>query len=162
MPSVPTMNRRIPLIIALAAGTAAASVMVVAATPATAKPVDPATAAQKADALVASRPQILQAGPEDTFQQRKVYTSHGLNYVAYDRTYRGLPVIGGDFVVVTDAAGQTKHTSVAQTRPIGSLSTVAKLSEDAAASIAKAQMKTVTTVEGTKLVVFAAEGAAAT
>ena len=26
----------------------------------------------------------------------------GLNYVPYERTYRGLPVVGGDFVVSTD------------------------------------------------------------
>nr|WP_308129013.1 hypothetical protein [Actinoplanes polyasparticus] len=38
-------------------------------------------------------------------------------YAAYDRTYKGLPVKGGDFVVVTDDAGQTRYTSVAQSSP---------------------------------------------
>ncbi|WP_438870794.1 M4 family metallopeptidase [Paractinoplanes ovalisporus] len=159
------MKRRTPLIIALAAGTAAAGAMVAVTGPATAAPQDPsaaaALAADKADALVASRPAILHAGSNETFQQQKVIQSSGLNYVPYKRTYKGFPVEGGDFVVVTDAAGQTKATSVAQSAPIGELSTVAKIADSAAAATAKAQLKTVTTVEGTKLVVLAEEGAAA-
>jgi Zn-dependent metalloprotease/subtilisin-like proprotein convertase family protein len=156
------VKRRTPQIIALAAGVTAASAMVVVAGPATAQPVDPVGAAKqaatKADAYVASRPRLLQAGSGDTFQQRKVFTSKGLHFVQYDRTYLGLPMIGGDFVVVTDAAGNTKYTSVAQSSPVNNLSTTPKLSDSAAVTIAKREMKTVKTVEGSKLVVFAAEG----
>src|SRR5690349_5496843 len=159
------MKRRTSLIIALAAGTAAASAVVVATGPPTAQPADPAAsaklAATKAEALVASRPSVLRASRHDTFQQRKVISSAGLQYVPYDRMYKGLRVIGGDFVVVTDAAGQTKYTSVAQNSPIGEMSTAAKLSAPAAAKIAKAQLKSVKNVEGTTLVVVAPEGKAA-
>ncbi|HET6482602.1 MAG TPA: PepSY domain-containing protein, partial [Actinoplanes sp.] len=159
------MKRRTPLIIALVAGTAAASAMVAVTGPATAAPPDPAAAAAlaavKADALVASRPPVLQAGSRETFQRQQVIQSSGLNYVPFERAYNGLPVRGGDFVVVTDAAGRTKYTSVAQSSPIGELSTVAKLSATAAATIAKDQLKTVKSVEGTNLVVLAAEGKAA-
>ena len=42
----------------------------------------------------------------------------GLNYVPYERTYRGLPVVGGDFVVSTDDEGKILATSVAQTRQV--------------------------------------------
>src|SRR5690349_24764216 len=139
--------------------------MVAVTGPATAAPQDPAAAAKlaadKADALVAARPAILQAGSNETFQQKKVIQSSGLNYVPYERTYNGLPVRGGDFVVVTDAAGKTKYTSVAQSSPIGALSTTAKLTDTAALKIAKAQLKSVTKAEDTKLVVVAAEGKAA-
>jgi len=159
------VKRRTSLIIALAAGTVAASAVVATTGPATAQPADPAAsaklAATKADALVASRPSVLRASGHDTFQQRKVISSGGLQYVPYDRMYKGLRVIGGDLVVVTDAAGQTKYTSVAQSSPIGELSTTAKLTGTAAATIAKAQLKSVKSVEGTALVVVAAEGKAA-
>jgi Zn-dependent metalloprotease len=159
------VKRRTPLIIALAAGTAAASAMVAVAGPATAQPVDPAAAAElaaaNADALVASHPQIVHASSYDTFQQGKVISSGGLHYVPYQRTYKGLPVFGGDFVVVTDSAGHTKYTSVAQSSTIGDLSTTPKLSDTAALTIAKGQLTSVTAVEGSKLVVVAAEGRAA-
>ncbi len=159
------MKRRTPLVIALAAGTAVAGAMVAVTGPATAAPQDPAAsaalAADKADALVASRPSILHASSNDTFRQGKVITSSGLNFVPYTRNYKGLPVTGGDFVVVTDSAGATKYTSVAQSSPIGELSTTPKITGTAAAATAKGQLKTVKSVEGTKLVVVAAEGKAA-
>jgi Zn-dependent metalloprotease/subtilisin-like proprotein convertase family protein len=156
------VNRRTPLIMAVAAGTAAATAMVAVAGPATAQPVDPAAittlAASTADALVASKPQILRASSNDTFQRGTVLTSHGLNYVPYKRTYKSLPVQGGDFVVMTDSAGQTKATSVAQSSPIGELSIIPKITDTAALAIAKRALKTVSSVESTKLVVVAAEG----
>ena len=156
------MKRRTPMVIALAAGTVAASAVVAVAAPATAVPPDPAASAElaavKADALVAGRPQILHASSNDTFRQGRVIHSEGLNFVPYLRTYKGLPVAGGDFVVVTDAAGQTKFTSVAQSSPIGELSVVPRITEAAAAATAEAQLETVKNTEGTKLVVVAAEG----
>jgi Zn-dependent metalloprotease len=39
-------------------------------------------------------------------------------YVPYERTYKGLRVVGGDFVVSTDANGRVLGTSVAQSRPV--------------------------------------------
>lgn len=156
------MTYRTPLVVALAAGTAAAGAMVALAGPATAQPGDPAparAAAQSASALVASRPQYLHAGADDAFVQHPVISSGDLQFVPYDRMYKGLRVAGGDFVVVTDAAGHTKYTSVAQTQTIGSLSTTPKLSRAAALAVAKHQLKKVTTVEGSELVVVATEGA---
>jgi len=159
------VKRRTPLIIAIVAGTAAASAVVAMAQPATAQPVDPAAAAKlavtKADALVASKPALLKASKYDTFQRHQVISSHGLNYVPFTRTYKGLQVDGGDFVVMTDASGATQYTSVAQSTPIGELATSPKLADTAAAAIAEKQLKSVSRVEGTKLVVIAAEGAPA-
>ena len=52
------------------------------------------------------------------FKAGKVLTSLGLHYVPYERTYRGIPVVGGDFVVQTDDSGRVLATSVAQTRQV--------------------------------------------
>ena len=137
------MKSRTPLVIALAAGTAAAAAMVAVSGPATAKPASPAEmqakAAQSASALVASRPSYLHAGADDAFVQHKVISSAGMQFVPYYRTYKGLPVIGGDFVVMTDAAGNTKYTSVAQTSPISGLATTPKITQVKAATVARTQ-----------------------
>src|SRR4051812_43852633 len=153
------VNRRNPMIVALAAGTVVASAMVAVAGQASAQPADPAAIAQlaadKADALVAARPAILQATANETFQKGAVISSSGLNYVPYKRTYKGLPVQGGDFVVSTDSAGNTVATSVAQSSPIGEIATTPKLTDTAALKIAKGELKTVSGVEATNLVVSA-------
>ncbi|MGV9808478.1 M4 family metallopeptidase [Micromonospora chersina] len=86
--------------------------------------------------------------------QKPVISSEGTQYVPYERTYKGLPVVGGDFVLATDAAGNLKYASVAQQQAIGSLATTPKLTSAAAAKTARAQLKTVSTVEGTNLVVY--------
>src|SRR5436189_3345444 len=81
-----------------------------------------ALASRHADELVASRPAFLHASPSDAFAQTSLVPSGGLSYVAYERTHLGLPVIGGDFVLVIDGTGQIAYQSVAQERPIDILS----------------------------------------
>ncbi|MFE9692078.1 M4 family metallopeptidase [Micromonospora sp. NPDC005806] len=137
----------------IAAGTAAA---VQAAPP---SPVPDAAqaralAARSASALVASRPAYLHASADEAFVQKQVISSEGTQYVAYDRTYKGLPVTGGDFVLATDAGGNLKYASVAQQQAIGNLATTPKQTSAAAEKTARAQLKTVTAVEGTNLVVY--------
>ncbi|MEU9739459.1 M4 family metallopeptidase [Micromonospora chersina] len=138
----------------IAAGTAAA---VQAAPPGPAAPDAAqarAIAADSARALVADRPAYLHASSDEAFVQKPVISSEGTQYVPYERTYKGLPVVGGDFVLATDAAGNLKYASVAQQQAIGSLATTPKLTSAAAARTARAQLKTVSTVEGTNLVVY--------
>jgi Zn-dependent metalloprotease len=65
---------------------------------------------------VASKPEAFKASRRDRFIAGSVLSSRGLMYVPYQRTHRGLPVIGGDFVVSTDSQGRVLGTSVAQTR----------------------------------------------
>lgn len=147
------------LVVALATGTAAASALVAVSAPAVAQPSAPAVdAVAQADAVVAARPAVLQASGHDAFRRSQVVQSQGLTYAAYDRTYKGLTVKGGDLVIVTDSAGQTRYTSVAQSSPIGEISTTAKISANTATATAKKQLKTVSGVEGTQLIVVAAEG----
>jgi Zn-dependent metalloprotease len=155
---------RSPIVVAI--GTAAAVAAAMTAGPANAAsphaaPVAPSAAslaAGSAASLVASRPAYLHASTHDGFVQRQVISSDGLQYVQYDRTYKGLHVTGGDMVIVTDSAGKAQFTSVAQSAAIPELSTTPSLSSDAALKVAKGQLKTVSGVEGSQLVVFTADG----
>ena len=98
-------------------------------------------AATTAAKLVATPPAALQASNHDAFQRQAVLSSHGLQYVPYDRTYRGLPVVGGDFVVVTDAAGRLLTTTVAQGRPVALASTSPEVTRSAARRTALGQVR---------------------
>ncbi|HEU5270602.1 MAG TPA: M4 family metallopeptidase, partial [Jatrophihabitans sp.] len=112
-------------------------------------------AARSADALVASHPDFLFASAGEQYVRGSVASSSGIQYVPYERTYSGVPVVGGDFVVVTNGAGQVMDHSVAQRHAIGNLSTTPTLTSAKAASVAAAQLRSVSRVEGTRLVVLA-------
>ncbi|HEX4422355.1 MAG TPA: M4 family metallopeptidase [Kofleriaceae bacterium] len=114
-----------------------------------------AAASRTADAFVATRPAILQVSPRDAFVQGNVQQSDGVTYVPYERTYAGLPVVGGDFVTVIDRAGQIAHHSVALQHPIDLASVTPKLTQAAAETIATLRLRSLTGIEGTQLVVYA-------
>jgi zinc metalloprotease ZmpA len=96
-------------------------------------PADPRTAASDAAArLVAGRPAALHASRQDSFVAGPVISSGGLQYVPYERTYRGLPVVGGDFVVATDSSGRVLATSVAQRRAVRLTDTTATVARSVA------------------------------
>ncbi|MFE5297027.1 M4 family metallopeptidase [Streptomyces sp. NPDC056632] len=63
----------------------------------------------------------------------------GLYYAAYQRTYKGLPVAGGDAVVVSDSAGKVREVAAAPAPAIW-LSTKATVGSAAALATAKAQL----------------------
>jgi Zn-dependent metalloprotease len=98
-------------------------------------------AAETARKLVASPPAALRASTHDRFQAHPVVSSHGLQYVPYDRTYRGLPVVGGDFVVVTDGAGRLLDTSVAQKSPVSLRSVTPSVAREVARRTALRQVR---------------------
>ncbi|WP_112246985.1 M4 family metallopeptidase [Kribbella monticola] len=113
-------------------------------------------AAQAASSLVSQLPAGLHAGKSDKFIAKPVISEQtGLQYVPYDRTFKGLPVIGGDFVVVTDEHGAVKSTSVAQTVAIPDLSTTAGITAAAAKATATKQLKKVTSSTQPTLAVYA-------
>jgi len=114
-----------------------------------------AVAIGNAEALVASRPAFLHASPSDAFVQGSMMSSDGVFYVAYERTYAGLPVVGGDFVIVADRTGQIIYNSIALEHPIDIPSITPTLRQDAAGAIATQRLRSVTRVEGTQLVVYA-------
>ncbi|HEV2888671.1 MAG TPA: RICIN domain-containing protein [Jatrophihabitans sp.] len=116
-----------------------------------------ALAARAAASLVAARPASIHASKDDTFIAHAVIsTREGLQYVPYDRTYKGLPVYGGDFVVTTDSTGRVLSTSVAQNATVD-VSTTAAQSAAQAASTArgKAAGKVVDSVSAGRKVVYA-------
>jgi Zn-dependent metalloprotease len=125
------------LVAGVATAALASAVSVLAPTGATAHQavhrVDARTAASAAAArLVDRRPAALHASRHDAFVAGRVISSSGLQYVPYERTYRGLPVVGGDFVIATDSSGKVLATSVAQTRKVRLGSTRAGVSRAAA------------------------------
>ncbi|MFI5497289.1 M4 family metallopeptidase [Actinoplanes sp. NPDC051859] len=112
-------------------------------------------AVQSAGKLVAERPAYLHASAADTFTAKPVLSSGPLQFVPYQRTHRGLPVVGGDFVVVTDASGHTRYTSVAQKQPIADISLTPTITAAAAEKVARSQLAQVDKTDNTRLVVFA-------
>src|SRR5256885_3701713 len=115
-------------------------------------PASPATpsalAAQKTAELVANPPAYLMASANDRFQQGGVVSSGAAQYVPFERTYAGLSVRGGDFVLVTNNAGQVIYSSVAMQHPIGALSTSPSVTRAAAEAAATKQLRAVSKVEG--------------
>lgn len=150
------MNRKI--LAALAATASVLTALAVGTPPAAAHSrgaPDGRTAARTtARHLIDSKAPQLKIGPHDGFSAGRQYSFRGLQYVAYERTYRGLPVVGGDFVVVTDARGQVLATSVAQTRPTRLASLTPTVSVARARAAARASVSKVSSVSRTRLVVW--------
>ena len=112
-----------------------------------------AQAAQSARALVANRPARLHPSKYDAFRALPVQSSSGLQYVPYERSYKGLPVVGGDFVVATDSDGNVLGTTVAQNRAT-QLSSVTPTVGRAAARATSAEQVRDARLEATRLVVL--------
>ena len=74
--------------------------------------------------------------------------------VAYERLHQGLPVIGGDFVVVTGGNGAVLNTEVAQSAPVDVASTTPALTPERALEISRGQVDAVEGVEPTTLVIW--------
>lgn len=153
------MNR-VLVLAAAALVTTSGAATAAQASPASPRAVTPdavTLAAQSAQHLVSSRPAALHASADDSFVQRPVIsTREGLQYVAYDRTYKGLPVYGGDFVVVTDRTGKVLSTSVGQSATIDLPSVTPKITRARAQLIARGQQKAaVVDSVDTRLVVYA-------
>jgi len=69
-----------------------------------------------AQEVIAAHPSQLYLSRYDRVHQSRATQSSGkLRFVPFERTYRGVPVVGGDFVVVVDGGGNVVYTSVAQT-----------------------------------------------
>ncbi|WIM98552.1 M4 family metallopeptidase [Actinoplanes oblitus] len=129
-----------------------------AATPADPVPTAVATsrATSSAAALVAKKPKLFFKSGHDELKRRQVVSQAGLQYVSYTRSYQGLPVEGGDAVVVTDASGAVLGNYVAQDQAL-SVGTKAKISAKAATRAARKQLAKVDSVDGNTLKVIARE-----
>ncbi|MBO2454220.1 M4 family metallopeptidase [Actinomadura barringtoniae] len=151
---------------ALGAGAIAACLAVTLSSPVTAaaatspppappKPDAKKVAATAADQFVAAKPKTVHKAPEEKIVRRGVVSGQGgLQYVSYDRTYDGLPVYGGDFVVVTNSKGSVLSTTVAQPKQLD-VSTKATVSSAQAAKVSRSQVSTVTSASKPALTVMA-------
>lgn len=115
------------------------------------------TAVAAADKAAAGGLDTLAKGPEERYERRMVTPwINGLYSVAYERTYRGLPVVGGDAVVVADSKGRVRGSQSAVSRRIN-VPTTATVSAKAAETTSRRQLRTVDGVESHRLVVRATD-----
>lgn len=115
-------------------------------------------AAASADRQVAADPAKFRRSSRDSIVRRDVVSgAGGLQYVSYERTHAGLPVYGGDFVVVTDKTGAVLSSTVNQPATL-SAPTQPAVSAGAAAETARSRVSKVSQVSSPRLVVMA-EGA---
>ena len=100
--------------------------------------------------------------PGDAYRVTGKISSGEDTAVRYERTYRGLAVLGGDFVVHVNDNGRTDGVSVAQDRSIR-VGTTPRVAKDTAKRQARrgATSATVRRVGEPRLVVDAREGRAA-
>ncbi|GAA3795583.1 M4 family metallopeptidase [Sphaerisporangium flaviroseum] len=140
---------------ALLAATAALTIagVVVPTTAAAAKPppgsdgkvqssaADPAQrAAAAADQAVASGLDKLGLSPSETYKRTAVTAGAGMYAVTYERAYKGLPVVGGDAVVVTDANGRVRDTAAATAATPQGVPTTPTVSAETATETAKTRL----------------------
>ncbi|GAA3207311.1 M4 family metallopeptidase [Actinocorallia longicatena] len=127
-----------------------------ASAPSAPTPPEPrAQAAAAADRLVSTKPARLRVSGKDRIARKDVVSgAGGLQYVSYERTYAGLPVYGGDFVVTTNATGGVLGTSVSQAAPL-SVATTPKVQASAAVQTSRDQLTRVDEASEARLTVLA-------
>ncbi|MDK0518069.1 M28 family peptidase [Streptomyces sp. ML-6] len=155
------MKRR-PLTAGTTLAVLAGMLVVTGGQSASAEPSPPAPSAlsaavSAADRAAASGLDTLAKGPEERYERQMVTPwVKGLYSVAYQRTYRGLPVVGGDAVVVADSKGRVRGTQSAVSRRIN-VPTVPTVSAKKAEATARKELREVRRVESRRLVVRATE-----
>ncbi|GGK30570.1 hypothetical protein GCM10010124_24160 [Pilimelia terevasa] len=112
-------------------------------------------AASAADQLISNDPDTFFKSDDDVFAQQSVLPGAELQYVAYERTHKGLRVLGGDSVIVTNSKGEVLSTWVAQKSELSVRSTRAGVSAAAAVGTARRQLAKVDAAGKAELVVLA-------
>ncbi|MEU4225662.1 M4 family metallopeptidase [Nonomuraea sp. NPDC026600] len=117
---------------------------------------DPASlAAAVADKAVSSGLDKLAKGPDEAYSRVSVTRgTSDMYFVSYERTYKGLPVVGGDAVVVTDSAGHVRDTVAAAGPNTPDVQTQARISAEKATEVAKTRLSRVDDSAAPRLVVF--------
>ena len=108
---------------------------------------------------VADRGSLFKKSKDDGFVRAGVHQgTAGTWYVAYERTYRGLPVVGGDFVVAINKDGKVTGRTTGQERTIALASVKPTVGAPAARTEARSELKKTSKTSTPELVVYA-EGA---
>ncbi|MEU8773857.1 M28 family peptidase [Streptomyces sp. NPDC048606] len=133
-----------------------------AATPASAAQPTPRAAAQDTPAsrAVAAADQAVRSGldtlvnsSQEQYERRLVTPwVQDLYSVAYERSYRGLPVVGGDAVVLADGAGRVRALQSASAVRID-VATAPEVTAKAAESTSRGRLAAVDKVDSSRLVV---------
>lgn len=153
------MKRR-PMTAGTTLAVLAGMLVVTSGRPASAEPSPPAptalsAAVSAADRAAASGLDTLAKGPDEQYERQMVTPwVKGMYSVAYQRTYRGLPVVGGDAVVVADSEGRVRGTQSAVSRRIN-VPTTPTVSAKSAETTSRKKLTTVTRVDSHRLVVRA-------
>ncbi|MFF0298548.1 M28 family peptidase [Kitasatospora sp. NPDC004614] len=135
------------------AGQAAAS-----PAPAPLAPTPLAAAVSAADLAASAGLDALAKGPDESYERQSVTPFlGGLYSVSYERTYKGLPVVGGDAVVLADGQGKVRAVQNAKSGPVG-VPTKAKIDAAAAEKAARAKLAKVDSAESPRLVVRVKDG----
>ncbi|MFI5533863.1 M28 family peptidase [Kitasatospora sp. NPDC051853] len=117
------------------------------------------TAVAAADQAATAGLDALAKGPDETYQRQTVTPwVDGLYSVAYERTYKGLPVVGGDAVVLADSQGKVRGSQNAKSGAIGVPSTKATVTAATAEATSRAKLASVEGVESSRLVVRVKDG----
>ncbi|MGW0069491.1 M4 family metallopeptidase, partial [Streptosporangium sandarakinum] len=115
----------------------------------------PQLAVAAADQAVASGLDDLRKGPDEIYRRTTVVPgSEGMYSVVYERTYKGLPVVGGDAVVITDSAGRVRDTAAAS-GATPKVTTSPKVTAEDARTKAKSRLTRVDDSAEPRLVVLA-------
>ncbi|MEU2631710.1 M4 family metallopeptidase [Kitasatospora sp. NPDC007106] len=120
------------------------------------------TAIAKARANVARNAELFGFGAgQDLLVKDVLIDPDGTQHVRFDRTYQGLPVIGGDLVVHQDARGRLKDSTRAKGHSPAVRSTVPSVPAQATAAKALAAAPGISSATSQpRLVVWAADGTA--
>ncbi|MEV6805329.1 M28 family peptidase [Streptomyces sp. NPDC051132] len=117
------------------------------------EPTPVARAVAAADQAARSGLDALAKGPEEQYDRRQVTPwVKGLYSVAYERTYRGLPVVGGDVVVLADGGGRVRSVQSATKARIA-VSTKARVTAAQAVRTSRARLAKTEKVDSRRLVV---------
>ncbi|MEU8518286.1 M4 family metallopeptidase [Streptomyces sp. NBC_01216] len=90
---------------------------------------------------------------EDLVRTSVTPWANGLYYAAYQRTYRGLPVVGGDAVVLSDSKGRVRDIAAAPA-PAIKIPTKARVRAAAALATARGQLASVESASTPELTVL--------
>ncbi|MEV4091611.1 M28 family peptidase [Streptosporangium saharense] len=106
---------------------------------------------------LAADAKALRKSAQDEFNLVKTTDgAYGLQYLTYGRTYRGLPVYGGDVIVTTDRAGEQLGQVASGQRAEIKVGVTAKVKASKAAATARAKLAKVESVGTPTLIVHAA------
>ncbi|MGW2513056.1 M4 family metallopeptidase [Streptomyces scopuliridis] len=117
------------------------------ALPRTLSPAQRAALIREADATKAATAKELGLGAQEKLVVRDVVQDvDGTTHTRYERTYQGLPVLGGDLVVAATKAGATQSVSKASRSALKNIATTA----DVAPAVAEKQALGAAAAEGSK------------